>query len=115
MSLRASHKFVMALINRCQVEVHFLSICLCLLDLLRDLLAGFSSPLLGCIPALPRCLLSGILASPLLPDDFPQILQLTLQLLPLHIHLSHPDAHLEQLFVPFLHVLIDLLNGFLEL
>jgi hypothetical protein len=78
MSLRASHKFVMALIYRCKIEVHFLSLCLGLLDLLRDLLGGFSSPLFGCIPTLPSCLLSGILASPLLPDDFPQILQLTL-------------------------------------
>ena len=78
MSLRASHKFVMALIYRCQIEVHFLSLCLGLLDLLRDLLGGFSRPLFGGTTALPRCLLSCILASPLLPNHFPQILQLTL-------------------------------------
>ena len=115
LSLRASHKFVMALIYRCQVEVHVLCLYLRLLDLLRHLLGGFGRPLFGCMTALPMCLLSGILAPPLLPDDFPEILQLPLELLPFQVHLSHLDAHLEQLLVPPLHVLIDLLDGLLEL
>ena len=110
----------MALIYRCQVEVHVLCLYLRLLDLLRHLLGGFShplfgTPLFGCMTALPMCLLSGILAPPLLPDDFPEILQLPLELLPFQVHLSHLDAHLEQLLVPPLHVLIDLLDGLLEL
>ena len=105
----------MALIYRCQVEVHVLCLYLRLLDLLRNLLGGFGRPLFGCMTALSMRLLSGILPPPLLPDDFPEILQLPLELLPFQVHLSHLDAHLEQLLVPPLHVLIDLLDGLLEL